>query len=498
MSGRRLSRVVATRRSLRLLPALILMFAVVPRAEAQPRAGATEIALMGGWEVFGETENLLGAPYFSLRPSYSVTDWLVTEVALAMTPSELYEEYNGAWNSVQVYQLEADALFHFRQDWWTPYVSAGAGLKLNHEPDADFGNGLDADLEFGWALGAKFYLDNWIGLRIEARHRIAFDRAPYKRLDIWDDGNDGFNLDNTFHDLMLAAGVFFQVGASDADDDGIDDANDRCPDQAEDLDGYEDEDGCPDPDDDSDGVADALDRCRTDPEDIDGFQDEDGCPDLDNDADSILDVNDRCPMAPETINGVEDADGCPEGDADGDGLLDPQDACPREPEDKDGFDDDDGCPDTDNDADGIPDEHDADPNHPETFNGYLDEDGAPDEIPEALKQFTGSISGVNFRLGSADLTPASLPILRKAVTTLKDFPDLTVEVQGHTDSRGEREYNLELSRQRAATVRTFLQTAGVPEEQLSSVGFGPDRPIDEAETEAAWAKNRRVEFRVHK
>jgi len=477
---------------------VLLTLSTAPVAQAQPRAGATEVALMGGWEWFGETENLLAAPYFSVRPGYSITDWLHGELSFALTPTELYEEYQGGFNQVMTYQMEGDVLFHFRQDWWTPYVSAGGGLKLNNEPDADFGSGLDLDLQFGWALGAKFYLEDWIGLRIEARHRIAFDRAPYKRFDIWDDGNDGFNLDNTFMNLMLAAGVFFQFGSQDADADGVSDASDRCPEQPEDIDGHEDEDGCPDPDDDSDGVVDALDKCRTDPEDIDGFQDTDGCPDLDNDADSILDVNDRCPMAPEMINGIDDTDGCPEGDRDGDGILDPRDACPSEKEDPDGHDDDDGCPDTDNDADGIPDDKDADPNAPETFNGYLDEDGAPDEIPEALKQFTGSISGVNFKVGSADLTRASLPVLRKAVKTLKEFPDLKVEVQGHTDSRGDRQYNVDLSQKRAETVRDFLQTAGIPAERLAAVGFGPDRPIDDAETEAAWAKNRRVEFRVSK
>ncbi|MGK0359221.1 MAG: hypothetical protein ACI9U2_001522 [Bradymonadia bacterium] len=67
------------------------------------------------------------------------------------------------------------------------------------------------------------------------------------------------------------------------------------------------------PDTDGDGIANAVDKCPNDPEDRDGFQDADGCPDLDNDADRILDVDDKCPNQPETYNGKDDTDGCPDG-----------------------------------------------------------------------------------------------------------------------------------------------------------------------------------------
>ena len=99
----------------------------------------------------------------------------------------------------------------------------------------------------------------------------------------------------------------------DRDGDGIPDTIDQCPDQPEDKDGFEDADGCPDPDNDRDGILDANDRCPNEPEDRDGWQDADGCPDPDNDGDGILDVNDACPNDPETMNGVADEDGCPDG-----------------------------------------------------------------------------------------------------------------------------------------------------------------------------------------
>ena len=99
------------------------------------------------------------------------------------------------------------------------------------------------------------------------------------------------------------------------------------------------------------------DLCPTEPEDKDGFDDEDGCPDPDNDQDGIPDKLDKCPNEPEDKDGFQDDDGCPEVDNDGDGIPDAQDKCPNDPEDKDGFQDDDGCPDLDNDGDGIPDAH---------------------------------------------------------------------------------------------------------------------------------------------
>ncbi len=98
----------------------------------------------------------------------------------------------------------------------------------------------------------------------------------------------------------------------DTDKDGIPDSEDTCPNAAEDLDGYNDEDGCPDMDNDTDGVSDQSDKCPMEAEDKDGFEDSDGCPDADNDKDGFLDENDRCPDLAETKNGFKDDDGCPD------------------------------------------------------------------------------------------------------------------------------------------------------------------------------------------
>ena len=102
------------------------------------------------------------------------------------------------------------------------------------------------------------------------------------------------------------------LGLGDGDQDGVADKRDACPDNAEDFDGFEDADGCPDLDNDFDGVPDGRDLAPDLKEDVDGFEDDDGRPDLDNDGDGIRDADDGCPNEPEDYDGDRDTDGCPD------------------------------------------------------------------------------------------------------------------------------------------------------------------------------------------
>jgi OmpA-OmpF porin, OOP family len=187
--------------------------------------------------------------------------------------------------------------------------------------------------------------------------------------------------------LRVFVGAIYAAEKKDRDSDGIFDEQDQCPTVAEDLDGADDQDGCPDADDDGDSISEPADKCPKETEDPDGFQDTDGCPDPDNDADGVVDDRDRCPDKSETKNGFKDDDGCPdEPDADGDGVPDAKDKCPAEGEDTDGFQDTDGCPDPDNDGDGVPDAQDECIDEAETKNEFQDQDGCPDEAPPADKK----------------------------------------------------------------------------------------------------------------
>ena len=197
-------------------------------------------------------------------------------------------------------------------------------------------------------------------------------------------------------------GIGWAPRVHDQDGDGVPDEVDQCPELAEDKDGFEDSDGCPDFDNDDDGVPDDSDRCPTEKEDTDEFEDDDGCLDPDNDHDGILDAQDACPNEAGAASKDPKQNGCPERDRDVDGIPDSQDKCPTRAEDRDAFQDEDGCPDPDNDGDKVLDADDACPllAGPERSDPSLngcpspDKDGdtiddADDRCPEQAENFNG-------------------------------------------------------------------------------------------------------------
>jgi OOP family OmpA-OmpF porin len=216
--------------------------------------------------------------------------------------------------------------------------------------------------------------------------------------------------------------------------------------------------------------------------------------DEDPDKDGISGSADKCPDKAEDMDGFQDEDGCPDPDNDGDGIADKDDKCPGKAEDKDGFQDEDGCPDPDNDGDGIADNDDKCPGEPETKNSYQDQDGCPDEVPAELKKFTGVIEGIKFKTKSADITKDSHAVLDKAIKVLVDFPDVKLEIGGHTDDVGKAEFNRSLSQKRADSVMKYLVDKGIAPARLTSVGYGMDKPIGDNKTKAGKAQNRRTEF----
>jgi len=212
----------------------------------------------------------------------------------------------------------------------------------------------------------------------------------------------------------------------------------------------------------------------------------------DRDGDGIPDDVDLCPNDPEDKDGFEDVDGCPDYDNDNDGIYDAQDQCPDKAEDRDGFADMDGCPDADNDKDGIADADDACPNNPEVVNGYKDSDGCPDEKPQEIKQ-TLVLRGVNFKTASAELLEESYYVLEQVYNSLEAYPDVRVEIGGHTDDQGGNDYNLALSYDRAKSVVSYLVMRGIDATRLVARGYGEERPVTSNATAEGRAKNRRVE-----
>jgi outer membrane protein OmpA-like peptidoglycan-associated protein len=294
-------------------------------------------------------------------------------------------------------------------------------------------------------------------------------------------------------------GFIFEPSIGDRDGDGYKDDVDKCPDDPEDFDDFEDEDGCPDPDNDKDGILDVDDQCPNEPETKNGYKDEDGCPDtttFDRDGDGIPDDVDKCPDEPEDKDNFEDDDGCPDPDNDKDGIPDVNDLCPNVPEDKDGFEDQDGCPDPDNDQDRILDVNDKCPNEPETYNGFEDEDGCPDKGKVIVRRGKLEIlEKIYFETDKTDIKPESFPLLDQIAGTLIGNPQIQlIEIQGHADERGNDEHNLELTEGRAKSVRMALEQRNVEPSRMKSHGYGETRPICPQHNENCWSQNRRVEF----
>ena len=111
----------------------------------------------------------------------------------------------------------------------------------------------------------------------------------------------------------------------------------------------------------------------------------------------------------------------------------------------------------------------------------------PDVDPEIVQR-------IYFKAGSALLLAAALPILHDVAVVMRDHPGLqVVELQGHTDGR-ERGARLDVTR--ADNARRYLILQGVEPERLAAKGYGATHPLDPAATDAARARNRRVEFAV--
>jgi OmpA-OmpF porin, OOP family len=340
--------------------------------------------------------------------------------------------------AIQGFALSANRVF-YREGRVNPFFSFGLGRSRSQlDPGVDqsnltalYGVGVLVDLGGPREDGSVFQLRGDLG----GRRALSED-------------------DNSVKPVDYVAGIGFQYswGGSparrvvDSDGDGVNDDADQCPGTPAGT--PVDANGCPLPqDDDGDGVTNDVDKC---PGTAPGARvDATGC-ELDSDGDGVGDSRDQCPNTPAGAK-VNDQ-GC-ELDSDADGVVDSQDKCPDTPK-----------------------------------GDRVDAVGCSfkDEI---------RLPGVVFETNKAELLPESVPVLEGAVATLKRYPDLRIEVAGHTDSRGSDAYNLDLSARRAATVLKFLQDGGVTN-PVTSRGYGERQPVASNTTDEGRQQNRRVVLRV--
>jgi outer membrane protein OmpA-like peptidoglycan-associated protein len=319
-----------------------------------------------------------------------------------------------------------------------PFAVIGVGL-LGASSNV---TGSDRDTAVHFGLGAKYWADSFLGVRLDLRDTIAPRHL-------------GGSKNAQAHNPEILLGLSFALDAAkapeppppDRDGDEVTDADDQCPDEKGLL-----PEGClPPPDGDNDGIIDEYDGCPAE-----AGPKPTGCPDKDPDHDCVPLPADKCPTEP----GIA-PDGCPDPDPDRDGIQGAADKCPKDPETKNEFEDADGCPDT---------------------------------VPDRVKKFSGVIPGIEFDTAKATIRPVSRPTLDEAAGVLVEYQALKVTISGHTDDAGDKNKNIELSKARADSVKEYLVGKGVAAERIETRGAGPNEPIDDNKTPAGRQKNRRIEF----
>ena len=435
----------------RTFAALLLVAATL--AGALPAHAAESktwmFSILGGYGQFDKNlhypaDSLADAPLGGLRLGYWVNPHFSIEASGSWGgTNELRPDgSNGA--DVTSMTFAGSLLAHLTPEakWGDFYAGAGFGYNQYKETNTEaLGYGT-----FEAAAGLVVPIGNAFGLRLEARNILNVPKNSWATASL--------------SDQQYWGGLTYTFGgkAKDADGDGVADKKDKCPDTPKGA--TVNAEGCP-TDADDDGVFDGLDQCAGTAK---GARvDAKGCP-TDSDGDGVFDGVDACESTPQGAS--VDAKGCPT-DADGDGVFDGIDRCP-------------------NTAAGL----------------KVDVAGCPIEVTEKETELldTGMIrlQNVNFETGRSTLVPESFSALDEVGTILLKWPQLNIEIGGHTDSRGSEAINQRLSESRAQAVKTYLvdKFPGLAANQLAVKGYGEVRPLVRNSTQLNMAKNRRVEFKV--
>ncbi len=423
------------KRSVAILVLLAGLTAVAAPAAALEK-GTGELGLFGRVTWFDADQELADWGGFGLRAGYFLTDQIELEGDFSSTKTDgIITE--GLRQNVQVMP------FHARLLWNRPmgdktHLLLGAGYT-----HVEYGDDADASADgCGALLGFRYQVLKSLSFRFEGTADLYSDSKFVET-----DNQVDYGMQFGFS--WLPGG-----GPGDKDKDGVTDDLDKCPGTP--LGEKVDANGCPLPkDSDGDGVLDDADKCPATPkgEKVDAH----GCPlPKDSDNDGVTDDKDKCPNTPRGEK--VDATGCPlPKDSDGDGVYDTADKCPGTP-----------------------------------AGTKVDKNGCPQLFEENKTTFV--LQGVNFETAKADLLPGAVEVLDRVATTLTAYPEVRVEVAGHTDNKGSHAYNVKLSQRRAEAVRNYLIGKGIAADRMVAKGYGPDKPMATNATEEGRAQNRRTEL----
>lgn len=491
------------RKAIVLLTALALLLSMALPALAYDQTGRLGLSYRFGfhtvmkdpwklrWMHGGEAKFVFHKNWaVGLTGTYARTQKGVLDVNNAGLP--IYREPSDDESFLKLYNyiLELGPTYNATpNDKWNLFLTAGAGIgywAVKAGDDVVKLTGLDGrpfDLKdqrftvmFGG--GAEYFLIDNFSIGAALRYHIFTDILSGFR-----DNEDrkGFEESLDIHKGLLEGGAFATAyfgKCKDDDRDGVCNDDDKCPDTPRGC--KVDEFGCP-IDSDGDGVCDGLDKCPDTPKCA--KVDLNGCP-IDTDKDGVWDGCDKCPDTPTDCK--VDADGCPL-DSDKDGVWDCRDKCPDTPTcckvDAN------GCP-LDSDNDGVCDGCDKCPGTPAGLT--VNPEGCPTDFVYPEKELI--LREVQFVVNTWTLTSKAKTALDEVAKSLAAFPHVQIEVQGHTDSSGKREWNDTLSTNRAKAVYDYFISKGIEASRLTYKGYGPDKPKYDNATAEGRAQNRRVEL----
>lgn len=118
------------------------------------------------------------------------------------------------------------------------------------------------------------------------------------------------------------------------------------------------------------------------------------------------------------------------------------------------------------------------------------------EVPREVTQMKANFERTYFDFDSSEVTDVTKTVLDSNVALMQKKADVKIEIQGHADERGTTDYNLALGQRRAQAVYNYMTARGVAPSRLKVVSYGEERPLATGETDTAWSKNRRAEFRI--